>query len=100
MKSQRKICEQPHVALAVRVCGGRRKRVRQQPVVIWLAEKIAPKQLECVRDALHFFDRMRERAPIIIHFVRAGGMGEVRFVAVIWENCQNENQDRGEPNDD
>src|SRR5689334_16427179 len=73
-ESQREICEQPHVALAARICGRHRERVRQQPVIVWLAEKIASKQLECIRDALHFLDRMREQTPLIIPFVNAAGM--------------------------
>ena len=73
-KSQRKISKQSHVALAVRIRGGHRKPVGQQPVVIRFAEQIATQQLQCVGSALNPFHYMREHIAVLIAFVRASCM--------------------------
>ena len=59
--------------------------------MIWFAEEIVTQQLICVRRPLNFFDQLTERM---------SRMSEMRRVAMIRENSEEENHRRAESYND
>src|SRR5262245_11701396 len=92
MKRQRKVRKQSHITLNTRVCGRHREGVTQQAVIIRLAEQIAPQQLPGVRCALNPFYNAREHVPLLVYFVGAARVCEVRLGASVWKKYQTKNE--------
>src|SRR5437588_11567709 len=92
MQSQRKIREQPHVALTVWECGRNRKSVGQKPAVVRFAEKIATQQLQGVGGALHFSDHMFNKISAAVRHVGQARMREMELIATVRKKRNNQNE--------
>src|SRR4026207_2027743 len=92
MQGQRKVCEQPHIALTTRECSRHRKPISQEPAVIRLAEKIATQQLQRLGGAFYFFYHMRDQISAAVRDVGQACMREVHLIATVGKKRDNQNE--------